>query len=110
MAQSKQDIIALIRTILSEHDSYYDSIKGELKKYRDNYATKFWNSSVTNDYDNMLRLETSDCFTFVETYIASLFNKNPAVVIGKDAVANSGNPAIAEAVANRFLFNQQTQI
>ena len=110
MAQNKTDIIALIRTILSEHDSYYDSIRGELKKYRDNYATKFWNSSTTNDYDNMLRLETSDCFTFVETYIASLFSKNPAVVIGKDAVANSGNPRIAEAVANRFLFNQQTQI
>jgi hypothetical protein len=106
-----KDIIRLIRIINSEHSDYWQDKSSEMKKYRDVYETKFWRSL---DYDaSMIRVETPDAYSYIESYIASLFTRAPAVVIGKDVAASAGepaNPQAAQAIANRWLFRKREQI
>jgi hypothetical protein len=47
---------------------------------------------------------------YVESYISSLFSKTPSVVIGADIAATGGDPKLAQAAANRFLYNQREQL
>jgi hypothetical protein len=58
----------------------------------------------------MIRVETADAYAYVEGFIASLFNKTPAVVIGADVAATGGDPKMAQAVSNRFLYDQREQL
>ena len=110
---NKSDVIKLIQVIFSEHQDYWQNKSSEMKKYRDVYETKFWR---TLDYDaSMIRVETPDGYSYIESYIASLFTRAPAVVVGKDVAANAGltstgNPEAAQAVINRWLFHKREQI
>ena len=47
---------------------------------------------------------------YVEGFIVSLFSRNPAVVVAKDASIIEGNAKMAEAVVNRFLFDKREQL
>ena len=108
MMRTKADIVHLIRTVLDEHNHFYDQMKSELKRYRDVYENRFWQSEYMDD--TMVRVETADCFSYVEGFIASLFSRNPAVVVGKDTSNLSANPEMAEAIINRFLFDKREQL
>jgi hypothetical protein len=108
MRQTTQDIVQLIRTVLSEHNTFWDNQRAELKKYRNAYENKFWNNQKIND--SMIRVETADCFSYVEGFIASLFSRNPAVVVAKDASMLDGDPMVAQEAVNRFLFDKREQI
>ena len=81
MRQNTQEIVHLIRTILKEHNAFWEKQQPVLKKYRDSYENRFWNNERIND--NMIRVETADCFSYVEGFIASLFSRNPAVVVAQ---------------------------
>ena len=108
MARTTQDIINFIQIIYSEHRDYWQDKAGELKRYKDAYETKFWESEA---YDQtMIRVETSDAFAYIEGFIASLFTKTPAVVIGADIAATGGDPKLAQAAANRFLYEKREQL
>ena len=110
---NKSDVVKLIRIIFSEHQDYWQTKSSEMKKYRDVYQTRFWRQL---DYDaSMIRVETPDGYSYIESYIASLFTRAPAVVVGKDVAANvydgaPGNPEAAQAVINRWLFKKREQI
>jgi len=105
---NKSDIIKLIRIIHSEHEEYWGQKSSEMKKYRDVYECRFWRNL---EYDaSMIRVETPDGYAYIEGYIASLFSRAPAVVLGKDVQANTGNPQAAQSVANRWLFRKREQI
>lgn len=110
---NKQDVLKTIRVIFSEHNDYWQQKSSEMKKYRDVYETKFWR---TLDYDaSMIRVETPDGYSYIESYISSLFTRAPAVVVGKDVSANindghAGNPEAAQTVINRWLFKKRPQI
>jgi len=108
MAKSTKDIIHLIQTILKEHEDYYDHCRPELKKYRDVYENRFW-SEKWND-DAMIRVETSDAYSYIEGFIASLFSRNPAVVVSKDPAMPNGEPTLAQEIVNRFLFDKRDAI
>jgi hypothetical protein len=56
----------------------------------------------------MIRIETADCFSYVEGFIAALFSKSPAVVVGGDAAAMAGDPELAQVAVNRFYFSTRT--
>jgi len=83
-------------------------LRPEMKRYRDAYENKFWQGTGIDD--TMIRVETSDCYSFVEGFISSLFTKNPAVVVSRDVANPSGNHQLAQEAANRFLFDQRGQI
>ena len=107
--QSQDEIIKLIRQILVEHNDYYEHKRADLQRYRDVYENRFWQSSDMKINKDMIRIETADCFSYVEGFIASLFSRNPAVAVGKDPSIVDGNPAMAQEIANRFLFDQREQ-
>jgi hypothetical protein len=105
---NKKDTIVLIQTILEEHEHYWKDKRVELEKYKNAYEGKFWQE---NDIDKtMIRVETADCYAYVESYQSSLFTKNPAVVITPDESNPAGDSALSQAVANRWLFDQRTPI
>ena len=108
--QNEKDIIKLIQTILSEHEDYWKQERANLKRYRDVYENEFWSSSASQVNTSMIRVETADCFSYVEGFIASLFSRNPAVVVGKDAAMIEGTPDLAQEVANRFLFDKREHL
>lgn len=105
MKRTEKQIVSLVRLVFDEHQSYWDLQVQELKKYKDAYSGKFWRGEAFDD--GMIRVETSDAYAYIEGYIASLFSKAPAVEIGADE-AVAGDPALAKAVANRFLHSQRT--
>ena len=54
MARTLQDINHFIQIVYSEHKTYWQEKAGELKRYKDSYETKFWESEA---YDNtMIRI------------------------------------------------------
>jgi hypothetical protein len=108
---NKEDTIKLIRIIKNEHDDYWQQKSSEMRKYRDVYETKFWRTLQADD--TMIRVETPDAYTYIESYIASLFTRAPAVVVGKDIAATGtgvANPEAAQAIANRWLYQKREQI
>ena len=109
MARTNKDIIHLLRIVLTEHKDYWENQMGELRKYKDAYENKFWKGELEYD-DSMIRVETADCFSYVEGFIAALFTKAPAVVVGADAANAAGDPELAQAAANRFLYDQREQL
>lgn len=106
--RTNKECVALIKTVLDEHNHFWDGQRAEMKRYRDVYENRFWQSEYMDD--TMIRVETSDCFSYVEGFIASLFSRNPAVVIAKDASIIDGNAKMAQAVVNRFLFDKREQL
>lgn len=108
MRQTKKEIINLIRTILEEHENMWDEKKTEMNKYRRAYESKFWDDAAFDK--TMIRIETSDCYSYVEGFQSSLFTKSPAVIISPDMAQNTGNPKLAQEAANRWLFDSRTQI
>ena len=108
MARNNDDIQKFIKIIFYDHKEYWKGKAGELKKYKNAYESKFWKEE---EYDaTMIRVETADAYGFIESYISSLFSKTPSVVIGADIAATGGDPKLAQAAANRFLYNQREQL
>lgn len=86
--------------ILTEHDSYYEDKKKLLFAWKSAYMTDFWKQQ--DRWDESLTIETADGYAFIESYVASLFSKNPAVVVETD-LRGEGNPEKAQAVVNDWL-------
>ena len=107
MARNNDDIQKFIRIIFTDHKEFWKQQAGDLKRYKNAYESKFWKEEM---YDTtMIRVETADAYGFIESYISSLFSKSPSVVIGADIAATGGDPKLAQAAANRFLYNQREQ-
>ena len=79
MPRTNKDIISLLRIVLTDHKSHWEAQMGELKRYKNAYENRFWEGESTSD--QMIRVETADCFSYVEGFIAALFSKAPAVVV-----------------------------
>ena len=108
MPRNNDDIQKFIRIIFADHKDYWRQQASSLKRYKNAYESKFWEEE---EYDStMIRVETADAYGFVESYISSLFSKTPSVVIGADIAATGGDPKLAQAAANRFLYNQREQL
>ena len=108
MPRNNDDIQKFIRIIFADHKDYWRQQASSLKRYKNAYESKFWEEE---QYDStMIRVETADAYGFVESYISSLFSKTPSVVIGADIAATGGDPKLAQAAANRFLYNQREQL
>jgi hypothetical protein len=108
MPRNNDDIQKFIRIIFADHKDYWRQQASSLKRYKNAYESKFWEEEA---YDStMIRVETADAYGFIESYISSLFSKTPSVVIGADIAATGGDPKLAQAAANRFLYNQREQL
>ena len=94
--------------IITNHSSYWETRNSEMKAYSDVYKGQMFGQkhSKMGDY---ITIETSDAYAWIESTIASLFPKSPAVVVGPDA-KKKGDAGVAEAVINQFLFRISSEI
>ena len=97
-----------IKTILETHDGYWEDKKRELYQYKSAYDTDFWDKDRL-DSDTSILIQTSDGYGYIESYIASLFSRNPGVII-KRGLRGKGDPRKAAALCNDFLVHYREQI
>jgi len=98
-----------IRNILEQHDLYWDQKRDHLRECRRLYLTQFWESETYPTLDGILRTEVPKAYAVVESYLGSLYAKNPAVRVEPD-LRDRGNPEVAQATANQYLLNVREQI
>ena len=101
-----------IQRILAQHDAYWDDQRAELRELKSFYMTRYWKERQSIPYGDMsqvLRTELPKAFAVVESYLGSLYAKNPAVICGPD-IRGRGNPQVSEATANRYLLTAREQI
>jgi hypothetical protein len=73
------------------------------------YLTRFWQDNAYPTLDGILRTEVPRAYAVVESYIGSLYARNPAVFVQPDLRAR-GNAEVAQATANQFLLTIRDQI
>ena len=108
MSKDLQEQLDFIRAVHEDHKSYWEQKMPLMKKYRSAYNNTFWEAHDLSD--DMLRIETADGYGYVESFISSLFSKNPSTVFGADLAETGGDAELAQAAANRFLQSQRGQL
>ena len=83
--------------IVKIHDNYWNDRRGRMRELRNMYMTDFWGADRQNKrfIDHVLRTEVPKAYAVVESFLGSLYAKNPAVVVTPDLRAR-GNPQVAE--------------
>ena len=71
--------------ICQQHDLYWDGRRDELREMRNLYMTRFFESNAPT-LDGILRTEVPKAYAVVESYLGSLYAKNPSVQLGPAAV------------------------
>ena len=99
---------AHVAEIVAGHDLYWTNRREELREYRRLYMTDFWNKQEIS-VEGVLRTEVPKAYAVVESYLGSLYAKNPAVFVQPDVRAR-GNAEVAEATANLYLLNVREQL
>ena len=95
------------RTIYEAHNRYWDERRPEMRRMRNAYLMRYWQRSFT--YDDNLLIETSRAYELIESYVASLFVRDPSVVVKPD-LRGKGSPELTEDVANYWLLNTRREI
>jgi len=96
--------------IVDAHDMYWDSARPRLRELRALYMTNFWKDREKLQANStVLRTEVPKAYAVVESYLGSLFAKNPAVMV-QDDLRKRGNPEVAEATANQYLLTIREQL
>ena len=99
-----------IRSILASHDLYFESARIEMRECKALYMTRFWrNRNGVTTANRVMTTEVPKGYEIVESYLGSLYAKNPAVRVEPD-LRDRGNPAVAQATANQFLLNVREQL
>jgi hypothetical protein len=107
MAKSYKLDTAIVKQIVQSHENYWEHERQELWKYKAVYETRFWNQE--SKIDSQLYVQTADAYGFIESYIASLFSRNPGVIV-KSGLKGRGNPSVAQHLANDFLIFQRKEL
>tara|TARA_R110002020_G_scaffold276897_2_gene492202 strand:- start:2845 stop:4479 length:1635 start_codon:yes stop_codon:yes gene_type:complete len=104
------DDIALIRSALAEHNQRWDKERGLMRRLRALYDCEFWSQHKGDLFgEHSIRVETSDAYSYVEAYVASLFTRSPSVVVAHDSSA-IGDAEITGAVVNAWLHRQRAEL
>jgi len=84
--------------VYDAHDRRWEERRPEMRRLRNAYLMRYWDKRETDQ----LLIETSRGYELIESYVASLFVKDPAVVVQPD-IRGAGNPEVAQEVANVWL-------
>lgn len=95
------------RTIYEAHNRYWDERRPEMRRMRNAYLMRYWQRS--RSYDDSLLIETSRAYELIESYVASLFVRDPSVVVKPD-LRGKGDPELTEEVANNWLLHTRREI
>lgn len=94
-----------VRAIFEAHTKYWEDKQPEMQSYRHLYMTEFWQG----DKATLGLVETPRAYEMIESTVASLFAKNPAVVVKPD-LRNRGNAPLAQLVTNEFFSGDSARI
>ena len=97
-----------IQEILTAHDAYWNAQRYRMKELKALYMTDFW-AEKSAIRDTVMRTEVPKAYAVVESYLGSLYAKNPSVVVTPDLRAR-GNAEVAEATANQYLLTIREQL
>ncbi|RMG57340.1 MAG: hypothetical protein D6722_25035 [Bacteroidetes bacterium] len=89
-----------VRYLTDQHDALWESRKADMRRWRASYLIDFWKKLPQRS--NKIQIQTSDGYAHIESYQASLFSRNPAVVL-KPGLQGLGDSHKAQAVCNMFL-------
>ena len=94
------------REVYESHNAYWDTERREMRKLRNAYANRYWDKAIEPE---QVLIEVSRAYEYIEGYVASLFSRNPAVVVKAD-LRGKGTPAKVQAICNEFLSSIRTQL
>ena len=97
-----------VQAILDDHNAYWGNLRDELMRFKAVYEMDFWDHESANGV-SQIRIQTNDGYGYIESFQASLFAKNPAVVL-KTGVRGRGDLPKAQAVINHFLIKSRNEI
>jgi hypothetical protein len=95
------------RQLYDAHCRYWDDRRPEMRRLRNAYLMRYWKRNP--DYDDSLLIETSRAYELVESYVASLFVRDPSVVVKPD-IRGNGNAELTQEIANNWLVSTRRQI
>jgi len=96
-----------VKAIGEAHDRYWEEYRHELFKYKSAYETQFWSKHASQD--QQIYIQTADAYGYIESYISSLFTRNPGVIV-KGGIRGRGDAEITQAVVNNWLIKQRNTI
>ena len=100
-----------LKRIIAEHDRYWDDLRPEMRQLRYAYETRFWaKSKIDALYQDVqhTQIEVASGYALIESTVASLFTKNPAVVVKGD-IRGRGDARKVNSLANLFLDRARRQ-
>ena len=109
MALTHSEKNGFVRAVVAEHEALWAERQSDMRKYKAAYMTNFYKERNAFDTHAQLRVETSDAYAYIAGVIASLFSNAPSIEIGAD-IQGKGNKNMIKEIANRFLFEQKTQL
>jgi hypothetical protein len=93
-----------IHGILTAHDTYWSNQRPLMQKLKRAYKGSALDDTMMTINEDIL-VETSDGYAFVQSYVASLFAKDPALTIERGP-EEKGDAKLTEVVANNFVHKQ----
>ena len=69
----------IVQQILKVHNDFWDHQRNDLYRYKQAYETRFWDKA--SEAQQSVYVQTSDAYGYIESYIASLFARNPGVIV-----------------------------
>ena len=77
-------------SIFDRHEAYWDDRRAEMRRMRHAYLMRFWDRDDMQAPEDLL-VETARAYELVESFVASLFVRDPSVVIKPD-IHGHGDP------------------
>jgi hypothetical protein len=93
--------------LYEDHKKYWDERRPSMRRLRNAYLMRYWQRNIT--LDNNLLIETSRAYELIESYLASLFIRDPSVVVKAD-LRGEGDPELTEEMANNWLLHCRREI
>ena len=98
--------IKQFRELYDTHNAYWDAERREMRQLRNAYSNRYWDKAIQPD---QVLIEVPRAYEYIEGYVASLFARNPAVVVKAD-LRGAGTPSKVQAICNEFLNHVRTQL
>ena len=95
-----------VAELVKSHDDYFDTLRDSFRQYRRLYMTRWNDPALTSAGE---RTQLPKAYAVVESYLGSLYAKDPAVNVEPDLRAR-GNPQVAAATANQYLLSVREQL
>lgn len=92
--------------IYRAHQNYWDDRRAEMRNLRNAYANRYWHKGPN---EAQIAIEVPRAYEYVEGFLASLFARNPAVIVKSD-IRGRGTPGKVQSLANEFLKSTRTQL